>query len=384
MLSRITELIDGPALRSLLLRRAAANGLDREELDLATRQVGSLSQLPRLLDSVARELENRAGYWAELGLQLRARDHYLNAALWAYYAQLMLGAAPEKQATIHARCVESYRLAAPYFDHPGEAIEIPYPAGQVQAYLRFPYIEDVRPADRSLMDRRPEADSDSAPAAYPGSPLPCVIMLNSFASSKEELHYAENAFLNLGLATLSFDYPTIGNTGENRLWLLNQEILGNALYLHLATHPGIDEERVALFGLGLGGALAIQLSMLFPDRYKAVAALSAPYELATRAERRLIGARTPLWEIELGPRELVAELAGELSLYQRLDWLATPLLVAGGGRDPYVRPEETRRIYEESRSQDKKLLFCPQASHGLYEMMPSLRHEMAQWINERL
>src|SRR4029450_65583 len=83
MFSRIAELIDGPAWRSLLLRRASANGLEREELDLASRQVGSLSQLPRLLDSVAKELENRARYWAELGLQPRARDHYLNAALWA-------------------------------------------------------------------------------------------------------------------------------------------------------------------------------------------------------------------------------------------------------------------------------------------------------------
>src|SRR5215470_6439457 len=136
MLDRLAELIDGPALRSLLLRRASANGLDREELDLASRQVGSLSQLPRLLDTVAKELDSRARYWAELGLQPRARDHYLNAALWAYYAQLLLAHSPEKQAVIYARCVENYRQAAPYFDHPAEAVEIPYPAGHVQGYLR--------------------------------------------------------------------------------------------------------------------------------------------------------------------------------------------------------------------------------------------------------
>src|SRR4029453_13056434 len=115
-----------------------------------------------------------------------------------------------------------------------------------------------------------------------------------------------------------------------------------------------------------------------------VAALSAPYELTARAERRLIGTRTPLWDIELGPRELVAELAPILSLHQRLEELTTPLLVAGGGRDPYITAEETRWIYEEAACQDKNLLFCPHASHGLYEMMPSLRHEMAQWIIQRL
>jgi len=382
MLDRLAELIDGPALRSLLLRRASANGLEREELDLASRQVGSLSQLPRLLDTVAKELENRARYWSELGLQPRARDHYLNAALWAYYAQLLLGHSPEKQASIYARCVESYRLAAPYFDHPGEAVEIPYPAGHVQGYLRYPYIEDASEPSDDVPDDE-EGDAPRRPA-YPSSPLPCVILLNSFASAKEELHYAENALLNLGIATLSIDYPRIATSSEHSLWFLNQEILSNALFLHLAAHPAIDEERIALLGMGLGGALALNFSILFPTRYKAVAALSTPYELTARAERRLIGTRTPLWDLELGPRELVAELAPALSLHHRLEELSSPLLVAGGGRDPYITAEETRWIYEQAASQDKNLLFCPHASHGLYEMMPSLRHEMAQWIKQRL
>ena len=33
---------------------------------------------------------------------------------------------------------------------------------------------------------------------------------------------------------------------------------------------------------------------------------------------------------------------------------------------------------------DKKLLYIPNAGHGCYEMMPSLRYEIAQWIRQRI
>jgi hypothetical protein len=47
-------------------------------------------------------------------------------------------------------------------------------------------------------------------------------------------------------------------------------------------------------------------------------------------------------------------------------------------------PEETKMIYEQIGAGDKKLIVCPGASHNCYEMMPSLRHEIAQWIKQRL
>ncbi|HEY9868478.1 MAG TPA: alpha/beta hydrolase, partial [Candidatus Obscuribacterales bacterium] len=385
VLSRLLDLIDWPALRSLVCRRAVANGLDAEQLDLVVRQVKEPGQLPRLLDRIARDLENRARYWDDLGLRPRARDHYLNAALWGFYAQLMLADAPEQRARVYARCAESYRHAAPHLEHPAQPLDIPYQAGALKGYLRIPYIEDTFPSGQtdagSGTDRR-SAAADACAFALGGHP--CVIILNSFASSKEELHFTESALLNQGMATLSFDYPGVGENAAGHLESLSQEILGNALYLSLAANPAVDAERVALLGFGLGGALALSLSVVFPERYRAVATLCAPYELPLRPMRRFVPSRLPLPLIELGSPEAIAELSAGLSLHGRLDGLTAPLLVAGGGRDPYVRAEDTRRIYEEAASQDKKLLFCPRATHGLYEMMPSLRHEVAQWIKQRL
>jgi esterase/lipase len=349
------------------------------------RQVKEPGQLPRLLDRIARDLENRARYWDDLGLRPRARDHYLNAALWGFYAQLMLADAPEPRARVYARCAESYRQAAPHLEHPARPLDIPYQAGALKGYLRIPYIKDTFAAGETDACSGTDWRSAAADAcAFHRGGHPCVIILNSFASTKEELHFTESAFLNQGMATLSFDYPGVGENAAERLESLSQEILGNALYLSLAADPAVDAERVALLGFGLGGALALSLSVVFPERYRAVAALCAPYELPRKSMRRLVPSRLPLPLIELGSPEAVAELSAGLSLNGRLDGLTAPLLVAGGGRDPYVTAENTRRIYEEAASQDKKLLFCPRATHGLYEMMPSLRHEVAQWIKQRL
>lgn len=385
VISRLLDLIDGPALRSLICRRAVANGLDGEQLNLVLRQVREPVQLPGLLDRIARDLENRARYWDDLGLRPRARDHYLNAALWGFYAQLMLADAPEPRARVYARCAESYRHAAPHLEHPAQSLDIPYQAGALKGYLRIPYIRDTFATGKTDAGTGTDEQSTAAGAcAFPQRGHPCVIILNSFASTKEELHFTESAFLNQGMATLSFDYPGLGENTAEDLASLSQEILGNALYLSLAANPAVDTERVALLGFGLGGALAISLAVVFPERYRAVATLCAPYELPRKAMRRLVPSRLPLPLIELGSPEAVAELSGALSLNGRLKGLTAPLLVAGGGRDPYVTAENTRTIYEEAASQDKKLLFCPRATHGLYEMMPSLRHEVALWIKQRL
>lgn len=385
VIGHLLDLIDGPSLRSVLRRRAVANGLDREELDLALRHVPRLIQLPRFLDSIAQDLENRGRYWNELGLRPRARDYYLRAAIWSFYSQLLLTDQPEIRDTAYRRCRESYRQAAPLFDHPAEAIDIPYPAGPICGYLRIPNIKDASaaysPPDGAacLLEIRAAESATSQPARHP-----CVIILNSFASSKEELHYTENAFLNQRLATLSFDYPRQGDNLGASLDTFQQEILSNSLFLLLAAHPAIDADRIALFGIGTGGLLALNLAILGPERYRGVAALCAPYELPQRPARRLIPSRLRLSAIELGFEEAHSELVSSLSLRQRLGGIKSPLLVVGGGRDPYVSPEQTRRIYEESASQDKKLLLCPKAGHGCYEMMPSLRYEIARWTRERI
>jgi alpha-beta hydrolase superfamily lysophospholipase len=80
----------------------------------------------------------------------------------------------------------------------------------------------------------------------------------------------------------------------------------------------------------------------------------------------------------------IFDLARRTPLRPLLPYMKTPLLAVGGGRDIIAMPDETRAIYEECGSTDKKLIICAGAGHNCFEMMPSLRHEIAQWIRQRL
>jgi 2,6-dihydroxypseudooxynicotine hydrolase len=359
LFSRILSTLRGRSIPSFLVNRAAANGLIREEVETALRQAKRWEHLPHIFSSIAGELHEKALYWDDLGLNPRAAAHYLQSSFWDFYAQLLILRDQDNRSLFYARCSRSYRHAAPHFEYAATAVEIPYQAGSLKGYLRLPVIEAHAQA-------------------------PCVVIVNSVNSAKEELHYTENAFLKMGIATLSFDLPGFGESFDDHLDSGDFEILGNALYLFLNQHKEIDPERLALHGLGIGGALALTLVLLTPDRYQAVATLSAPYQLESTLERLLPAVRREALSLTDGAEDVLRGFATRMPRAADLRQLTCPLMAVGGGKDILAPASDTKSIYDLAGSVDKKLLFIPNASHGCYEMMPSLRYEIAQWIRQRV
>ncbi|GEM_PF-2238526 len=359
LIAGLINLLRGRTVPSFLIARAAANGLIGQELELVCRQAGRWDELPHIFSTIAGELLEKAMYWEDLGLGPRAGSHYLQSALWDFYAQLLLPQDLDTRALTYARCAQTYRRAAPLFEYPAQSVEIACQSGFLKGYLRLP---------------GPEVEK----------PYPCTIIVNTINSVKEELHYAENAFLKMGVATLAFDLPGFGQSVGEGLDTCDFGLVGNALYLFLAQHTLINPERLALHGIGIGGALALHLGALCPRRYRAVATLSAPLSVAASLERILPAVRREAICLTRGAEQLLYDFARRLWTDETLSELDLPLLVAGGGKDLLVKEKETRLLYSQASSADKKLLFCPNAGHGCYEMMPSLRYEIAQWIKQRI
>lgn len=357
--SGILSALRGRSIPSFLVNRAAANGLIREEVATSIRYAKRWEHLPHIFSSIAGELHEKAIYWDDLGLTPRAASHYLQSAFWDFYAQLLILRDQDNRSLFYARCSKSYRHAAPHFEYAANAVEIPYQSGSLKGYLRLPLTEG-------------------------NAQVPCVVIVNSVNSAKEELHYTENAFLKMGLATLSFDLPGFGESLDDHLDSGDFEILGNSLYLFLTQHKEIHPERLALHGLGIGGALALTLTLLNQDRYKAVATLSAPYQLEATIERLLPAVRREELSLTDGAEDILRGFAVRMPRASDLKQLACPLMVVGGGKDILAPASDTKAIYDLAGSADKKLLFIPNASHGCYEMMPSLRYEIAQWIRQRI
>lgn len=338
-----------------------ANGLPEAELRHAIDSARSASNLPAYLLSASEHKFEKALYFDELGLKQRARDLYLESALWAIYAELLYDD-PEKKELIYRKYRESYRRAAPYFNHPAEELAIPFMAGSLSAYFR-------KPAERE----------DETPA----SKLPVIVILNSVFSAREELHFLENSFLSQGFATLSFDYPGTQSHSGHVLATIDVKELGNSIYLFLTGRAEIDSSKINLYGQSLGGRLAMYMMLAYPERFSSLISMSTPLNLIREIDKVApVFARDHLVST-YAARTTLYELALHTQIEDDIRHIEAPLLVLGGGKDKIASSDQTKQIFDQSMSQDKKLILCPGASHCLYEMMPSLRYEMSQWLKQR-
>ncbi len=346
-------------------RRALANGVQKAYLELAERQSKNQAALGQVLLSIAENHLNRADYWQELGMQARTKEYYFDAALLSIAANLLITEQKLKTSVVE-QYRRAYASAAPWFASPAEPIEMPCLSGVLQGYLRLP----------------PAATGEEEAAAMLQTALPCVVFFNGLNSPKEELHYAENALLAEGMATISFDYLNSDDTSSGSP--INAEEIAQAVYLFISSRTELDPGRVGLVGLSMGGRAALYTAMRQPHQYRAVAVVSTPYDLISDLDL-VVPAMTRELVLPPGtPRAVLSQLAGATPLKGLLGELMTPLLVTGGGRDLIALPEELRQMYDESSSTDKTLRICPHAGHNCYEMMPSLRHEIAQWLKQRL
>ncbi|MBX9688094.1 MAG: lysophospholipase [Candidatus Obscuribacterales bacterium] len=340
------------------VRRALANGLPAAEFKDAIRSARKARNLPDYLLAASEQKLERALYWDELGLKSRSRDLYLESSLWAIYAEL-LSDDEEKRFIVWQKFRESYRRAAPYFNHPAEEVSIHYLASSLSGYLRLPQANEA-PAKR-----------------------PVVVLLNSFFSTREELHYLENSLLGQGFATLSFDYPGAQGHSAQLPSSFDVKELGNSIYLFLSTRPEIDCSSITLYGLSLGGRIALLMALNYPERFHSVVSISTPLRILEDLDKRTpIYAREHLVSNGVA-RSALHELALHTNIEDDLCQLSAPLLVLGGGKDRIATESQTKQIFDSSQSLDKKLILCPGAGHNLYEMMPSLRYEIAQWIKQR-
>jgi pimeloyl-ACP methyl ester carboxylesterase len=332
-------------LSPALLQRAVANGLDEGELQECINQARSAQDLPCRLAHTAENFRSQAQFWIDLQEKSKAGRDYLNAALWNFYSYFMEITSPSKRAKYYAQCESDYLKAGTLFEHKVETVRVPYMTDILNGYLRIP---------------------------SPTSQQPCIVLLNTFGSAKEELYFVENAFLQADLATLSVDLPK--NIGES-----DHKRLADTLHQCLINRKEIDTSKIALFGFGTGGSLAFKFALQNKE-YKAVATISAPYDLGSDLTHLF-----PLLNNELGPInqediELLYKFSNCISLRDELVELSCPVLIVGGGRDRIVPINDTKVLFEQTASENKQLILYPDAGHGCFEAALTLRPEIAHWF----
>jgi 2,6-dihydroxypseudooxynicotine hydrolase len=336
--------------------RFIANGVDANDLrDLAS-AIGRWDEWCAAWSARAAQHEALGRAAAAAGYTLSAGEHLTRAALYFHFAKFLFMHDRPAMRRAHARAVECRRDALPWLQPPGERIELPYLDGRLAGILRRP-----------------------AGAARP----PVVLMAMGLDSAKEEMHAYESTFLARGVATFAFDGPGQGE-GEYEFALRGDyEVPVAAVLEWLDTRDDLDRERVAMWGVSLGGYYAPRAAAFHP-RLRACIALSGPYDWADGFD-----ARNPLTREAFRIRARCATIddaraaARTHSLAGVASRIRCPLLVIAGERDALCPPAHARRLAAEA-SGPVELLLVAEGNHVANNRPYRYRPQSADWLAAQL
>lgn len=335
--------------------RFVANGVDPGDLARARAELSSWDEWCPTWSRLAERHETLGRAALAAGRLRSAGAHLAQAATTFHFARFLVLDAPGAAAAAHHRAVACLEDALAHLDPPGERHEVAFEGGRLVGVLRLP----------------------------PGpEPHPSVLLVPGLDSTKEELRLVEAEFLSRGLATFAVDGPGQGEA-EALPIRHDWEVPGSALLDHLAATPGVDPERLGVWGVSLGGYYAARVAA-GDRRVRACLSLSGPYDLAA-AWDGLPGLTRRAFEHRSGasdPAEAEA-LAGALSLSGSAQAIACPLLVVAGTADRLFSWQHGARLADEAGG-PSELLLVEGANHTCADRVYEHRPYGADWMAARL
>ncbi len=198
---------------------------------------------------------------------------------------------------------------------------------------------------------------------------PAIVLSHGWGRSRAELLPHADLFHRAGFAVLAFDYRHRGESGgdEITMGLREQDDLRGALDA-LAARPEVDAERIGVFGMSLGAAIAI-LVAADDERVRALVAeapFSEPSAIMTRSLRHYFHLPSfpiaPLtkWVIERRLGESLDSMQAETAVGKLSP---RPVLIIANERDAVVGSDESQRVFE-AAGEPKQFWLVPEADHA--------------------
>jgi dipeptidyl aminopeptidase/acylaminoacyl peptidase len=287
---------------------------------------------------------------------LTAGEHYTRAALCYHFAKFLFVNDPEQMRVAHRAAVACRTAALPYLRPPGQRVEIAFEDTVLAGNLRRP-------------------DGVDEP--------PLVLMAPGLDSAKEEMHSTETLFLDRGVATLAFDGPGQGEAEYDLAIRGDYEVAVSAIVDWAERRDDIDTDRIAIWGVSLGGYYAPRAAA-FDRRLKACIALAGPYHWADEWDnlpevtREAFRARSRAADLDDA-----REKAAALSLKGVAERITCPLLVIFGKQDRLIGYRAAERLAAEA-SGPTTLWMIEDGNHGATNRAYRFRPQSADWLADTL
>jgi 2,6-dihydroxypseudooxynicotine hydrolase len=288
------------------------------------------------------------------GFKLTAGEHFVRAAIYYHFAKFVFVQDPEQMRAAHIKAVDCYTAALAFMRPPGERVEIPFENRVLHGILR-----------------RPE-----------GNKLPVLIMAPGLDSTKEELHAYEEPFLARGIAVLAVDGPGQGEAEYEIPICGDYERAASAVVDWTAKRKDLDGERIAIWGVSLGGYYAPRAAA-HEKRFKACIALSGPFDwaeiwdLLPELTRATFTARSHSKDETEAKR-----VAATLTLSKAAERITCPLLIVAGRQDRLVPAAHAERLAKSVKG-PVELLMVEDGGHNANNRPYRYRSRSADWLSQQ-
>ena len=293
-----------------------------------------------------------------LNNNLTASQHFITSAVCFHFGKYLFIHKPKEMKNAHLKCVNSYQKALPLMGISGERVEIPYKGKSLFGNFRKPNNTDKPPL---------------------------VIMAMGLDSTKEEMYYNENVFLERGLATLAFDGPGQGEAEFDMKIEPNYEEPVQAVLNYVDTRNDINLNKIGIWGVSLGGYYAPRAAC-FIDRFKGCISLSGPYnfgecyDFLPELTRETFIFRSGALNSEDGRK-----IAHLMSVDNDIKKLKCPLYIVSGALDKVIPHEQSNKLYENAvNSISKKHQHIPDGGHVVNNRSYKYRMKTADWMADQL
>lgn len=275
-----------------------------------------------------------------------AASSWQRAAIYRQWAVAFLAVDNAARAKGYRRSVELFARFADACDPPIERVEVPYEDSSFPSWLW-----------------RPAADP----------PVPCVIYLPGWDSTKEQGAGLAAALAERGIATLLCDGPGIGEAVNFRR-LVNRydyEVPARAALQTLLDDPRVDPTRIGVVGSSLGGYRAARFAA-FEPRLAATVIWGAIWDFGRAWQHQLERAGSSLPTNHdhalhvMGAETLdeVTELLSQWTLAGVAERIRSPLLILHGAEDSQIPVEEAELLHRSAASAQKVLRVFPVGHSG--------------------
>lgn len=286
-----------------------------------------------------------------------AGEHLAQAAVYYHFAKFVFVEDYEQMRAAHRHAVRCLDDALPHLDPPGRRVEIPFEGATMVGVLRLPRGK---------------------------GPHPAVLMIPGLDSTKEEFRSTEKTFLDRGVATFGVDGPGQGEAEYDLPIRGDWTAPGLALLDALAAQPEVDGDRLAVWGVSLGGYYAPRVAAAAGDRVTACVALAGPYNFGDcwdglpQLTRDTFRVRS-----RAGSDDEARTVAGTLDLTKHAAAVTAPLLVVFGRLDRLIPWQQADRLAAEAGG-PVELLMLEDGNHGCMNVWPKHRPYTADWVARHL